>query len=306
MTTTRMPSQERFAQRTAGASHAGGPEQLLVLHRDWPEQAPRTAELQLIDGRSATFSTPDAPEPRYRAAGEVVATRVRGRAGWTVPCVRTANGHPITWTFDDECGVVIGRNAGGFGAIELSDLVVTDHFSPAVFGFHGDYIDIAQAVRDSEREVRQEDVFRDTQGAGNTIERYLGTYAPLFVRTDFSDKTSWEAVVAVVGSRNSDGDEPDLTLIDNRDYSGWTTDRFLEVIDGVPDYILIADARTMTHPDLPVLFLSTAAADAEWAGRGDQVRVAARSVAAVDAALSIAEHTIAELADEAGRDGIYR
>ena len=297
---------DRFAQRAVAATHAGGPEQLLVLHRDWPEVTSHTAELQLIEGRSATFSAPDAPEPPYRPAGEITAARVRGRAGWTVPCVRSANGHPITWTFDDETGVVIGRNAGGFGAIELSDVVLTDHFSPAVFGFHGDYVDIAQALRDSERGWQEEEHYRDSGGAGNTIERYLGTYAPLFVRTDFSDKTSWEAVVAVVGSRNADGDEPDLTLLDNREYKGWTAERFLEVIDGVPDYILIADERTMTHPDLPVLFLSTAATGAEWAGRGDRVRVAARAVGAVDAALSIAERTIAELAESAGSDGIYR
>ena len=65
--------------------------------------------------------------------------------------------------------------------------------------------------------------------------------------------------------------------------------RFLDVIDGVPDYILIADSVTMSHPDLPVVFLSTADSGAEWAGRGDRVRVAARSVATVDAVLSIAE-----------------
>ena len=162
---------DRFARRPGGASHAGGPEQLLVLHRDWPEQAPPTAELQLIDGRSATFSTPDAPEPPYRPAGDIVAAQVRGRAGWTVPCVRAANGHPITWTFDDETGVVIGRNAGGFGAIELSDVVITDHFSPAVFGFHGDYVDIAQALRDSERGWREEEEFRDTRGTGHLLHR---------------------------------------------------------------------------------------------------------------------------------------
>ncbi len=299
-----MVRSDRFAR--PAASYSGGPEQLLTLHREWPARVQRTAELQIIEGRSATFSTPDAPEPPYRPAGPIEAATVRGRTGWTVPCVQTASGLLVAWTFDDETGVVIGRDAGGFGAIELADLVVADHFSPAVFGFHGRYVDIAQVRRDAERGLREEDRYRQARGAGNTIERYVGTFAPLLVRTDFSDTASWEAVVGVVTSPTADGDEPDVTLIDNPAYTGWTAARFLDVIDGVPDYILIADSVTMSHPDLPVVFLSTADSGAEWAGRGDRVRVAARSVATVDAVLSIAEQTIAELAGVAGSDGIYR
>ncbi|MBD0021117.1 hypothetical protein GII33_17525 [Gordonia pseudamarae] len=304
---------DRFAQRATGAAHAGGPEQLLVLHRDWPAEAPRTASLQAIvldadgtGGRSATFEAPEAPEPPYRPVGTIEAAVVGGRAGWTVHCVRTASGHPITWTFDDETGVVIGRNAGGFGAIELVDVEIADHFSPAVFGFHGAFTDLAQLRRDSERGMLLDEDYRDNQGAGDGLERHLGTFVPLLVRTDFTDRSSWEAVVGVVGGRTSDGDEPDFTLIDNPDYDGWTPERFLEVIDGIPDYVLLADATTMTHPDLPVLFLSTADPAATWAGRGARVRVAARSVAAVDAALSLGDRTVADIAAAAGRDGVYR
>ena len=310
------PSTPRIDTGTVNAwNHM--PRGLLVLYRDWPAPEPEPEVSRHGTSRRpvAGFMPAGgrAPEPTYLPLGPAEQADVRGRNGWTVSCEKTRTApyrQKVTWTFDDETGVVIGCNVGAqFSTVEVADLVVTDAFGPEVFTYDGPYIDSAVAEREREQERSRETHYRDNRGAGNTVERYVGTYGVPLIRTGFSDDDAWNTTVDTVYAPIHEGFEEyevGLALIDNQTYTGWTVDRFLDLIADRPSYIVIADTMTMAHPEHPVLFLGTDAADTESSHRGLELRAAAAFAGVVEANLSIANVSWEEFIETAGPDGICR
>ncbi|MBA4020915.1 MAG: hypothetical protein C0482_00980 [Gordonia sp.] len=140
------------------------PSELLVAHRRWPAPKPpapdptppeasptgvRVGRARLITMTGSSHH--DADTRHFEPTGPAEAVIVRGRPGWTVPCVMPSVAqHPVrvTLTFDAETGVVIGRNAGRpYDTVEVSDLVVDDPIDPTVFEWDGEYVD-AEALEE--------------------------------------------------------------------------------------------------------------------------------------------------------------
>lgn len=134
------------------------PSELLVAHRRWP--VPKPPEPEPMPPAASPANAPvgrarlvpmtgssqrDVEIRHFEPTGPAQAVTVRGRAGWTVPCVMpavTQHPVPVTLTFDAATGVVIGRNAGQpYDTVEVSDLVLDEPIDPTVFQWDGEYID---------------------------------------------------------------------------------------------------------------------------------------------------------------------
>lgn len=134
------------------------PKELLVAHRRWPATTPAqpesmparhdpaqgpVAHAEFVPMTSAFKQHTQAHF--FEPTGPAQAVTVRGRAGWTVPCVMpevTQHAEPVTLTFDAATGVVIGRNVGQpYDTVEVSDLVLDEGIDPAVFEWAGEYTD---------------------------------------------------------------------------------------------------------------------------------------------------------------------
>lgn len=228
-----------------------------------------------------------------------------------MPCVKTRTKPyrvPVSWTFDDETGVVIGCNVGSQSdTIEVADLVVTDEFDARVFEYDGDTVDAAEAARRREADAAEEEELRLRDGRGNTLDRYIGQQSPpLLIRTDFSNEALWEGALQVVNPPFDDGDWRPFTIIDNPLYDGWGVTEFLNAIATQPEYVVLVDSVTIAHDEHPVLFLSTDDPGTEWSDRGTQVRVAGASATMVSDNLLVGNLLLPEFAEQADADGIVR
>lgn len=116
------------------------PMQLFTMYRWWPEP-----------GSMA--------QPRVGAAGDPVATTVRGRAGYQVEFDDPQGAQPITVVIDQELGACLAWRQGGQW-LEMSEPVLDEDFDPARFTWDGPTIDEeeqaeAQAQSQAQREYEQ-------------------------------------------------------------------------------------------------------------------------------------------------------
>ncbi|GGF17684.1 DUF6924 domain-containing protein [Williamsia phyllosphaerae] len=172
-----------------------------------------------------------------------------------------------------------------------------------------------EAVRERaasrEAELREAAVVEQL-GTGRKLDDHLGGDggASLLIRTDFSDDELWRTVVGEATAPNDDGYgnqfSANLLCIDDPNNSGMTVDQLLTRMgDGPPFYAFIADSRTLTDPEHPILAVDNERA--EWGdGRGRTVRIIPREMWGIENNLSISNMDFREFADSADDDGVFR
>ena len=195
------------------------PSELFVAHRRWPAPQPPAPQpantaaspVDVKVGRSGLvpmtgeYRGAERP-PMFEPTGPAEAVMVRGRAGWTVPCVMprvTQHPVPVTLTFDAETGVVIGRNAGQpYDTVEVSDLALDEPIDPTVFEWDGEYIDA-----DALEEQRQAEIAAH-QSVLEQIPPFIPTTWPrpdLQTFLEKGDPDTWALHMMLFDSTGFDG-----------------------------------------------------------------------------------------------------
>jgi hypothetical protein len=129
-------------------------------------------------------------------------------------------------------------------------------------------------------------------------------FTVLVVRTDFSDDAAFDAVCGLISSGDMEGYTPDLIRFEDRRLDGAEPDVvYRRCVDTGIDYLFIADARTITDPEHPLLVLDVAC-DEERPGR--TFRSVPAKVCNIDANLGISNMDYWEYADEVDPDGVFR
>ena len=262
---------DEYAYRRAGASlhrhritdwTPGGPiyarleppSELLVAHRRWPapqppaqqpttpEPSPGNAEVghaRLIPMTGAFQQ--NAERRHFEPTGPAQAVTVRGRSGWTVPCVMpavTQHPVPVTLTFDAETGVVIGRDAGQpYNTVEVSNVVLDEPIDPTVFEWDGEYTDA-----DALEEQRQAEI-----AAHQTVLEQIPTFIPTtWPRPDLQtfleqgDPNTWALHLTLFDSTGFDGAlsrwpvgtrRPFLVAMRHAHTHSWSDDHWTYAID---------------------------------------------------------------------------
>ena len=288
------------------------PHELLTMYKAWPPPEPPLT--------SAT--TPTAPGgavvvfsvsvrgggPRWTVASDVLAKPVRGRPAWAVKIGLSNDMRPVPyeWTFDAETGVVIGRNAGAqYDVTEVSDLVVGEPIDFTLFEWDGDYIDAEVAAAQRDAAMREEQRYQESNGAGNTVERYLDReYGTVMVRTDFTEDQAWADLVEFVNSDRDGLCGAGVAVIDNRRYDGWGVDEFLAAYDRTPHNIVIAGADAFSHAERLLTYVRITPAGSDPTERGTTRITTADSLALLQANIDVTNMFLDEMTPDA--DGILR
>lgn len=164
----------------------------------------------------------------------------------------------------------------------------------------------------------------------NRLAETFGSERTPLIRTDFSDDTAWNLVMAEVtklvdfGSEDPDADPdydgytPNVTPIDDRAFAGVTGEtlaRAFIATDETYGYAILVDARSMAEAraggELTVVYVDLSVADPADAElfptfRGRNFRCAVSEFASNGGNLSIANMDFHEFADNTNADGVFR
>lgn len=127
----------------------------------------------------------------------------------------------------------------------------------------------------------------------------------LLVRTDFSDDVRWREVLRSTVDEDEDEYYPQFTVVDDPQFDGLTIEGLLEVARPDQAYVFVADSRTMTDPEHPLLVVDTGRESAGHV-RGQCVRVTQPVIEVVESNLSIANMDFVDFVRAADADGVYR
>ncbi|MFD4291879.1 DUF6924 domain-containing protein [Rhodococcus sp. NPDC058505] len=139
------------------------------------------------------------------------------------------------------------------------------------------------------------------------MDRQLPEGLSLLVRTDFSDDALWREVLRSTVNEDEDEDEyyPQFTVVDDPQFEGLTIGGLLKVARPDQSYVFVADSRTMTDPEHPLLVVDTGR-ESTGHVRGQSVRVTQPVIEAVESNLSIANMDFVDFVQAAEADGVYR
>ncbi|NLG55628.1 MAG: hypothetical protein GX542_08270 [Rhodococcus sp.] len=139
------------------------------------------------------------------------------------------------------------------------------------------------------------------------MEQRLPDGLSLLIRTDFSDEGAWREVLHATAS----GDEPfypQFVVVNDQQFDGVGVDALIDVVRDEPNYrsyVFVADRRTMTDPEHPVLVVRTVE-DVDGTPPGQTFRVTQPEIESVEANLSIANQDFRDFVEFAGKDGVFR
>ncbi|GAA2059331.1 DUF6924 domain-containing protein [Williamsia deligens] len=151
-------------------------------------------------------------------------------------------------------------------------------------------------------------------GTGRSLAELLDSeYSPsLLVRTDFSDDARWADVAQAAMEPVESGDsqfptfEANLVCVDHPENEGLTaTDLVNRTGDDPPFYAFIADAQSMSDPEMSVLAVDLGRT--EWGHEpGRTFRVIPSEMSSVENNLSISNMDFRDFADSTDDDGVFR
>jgi hypothetical protein len=127
--------------------------------------------------------------------------------------------------------------------------------------------------------------------------------SPLLVRTDFSDETAWQALLAVVTTASAAGARANTHIVDDPAYTDLTAAQVVEQAPAGPlgELLVVADKTAVTAPDMPLLVIYRP-------GTPDHegLRVVAAQLATVENGVTGAGRDWDEIADAADDEGVFR
>lgn len=153
-------------------------------------------------------------------------------------------------------------------------------------------------------------------GTGRQLHDYLGGYASLLIRTDFTDDSLWrQTALTAMAPQPSDFDDDTefqagLACIDNPDNDGLTVPKLLELIGSdPPHYVFLADHETIVNPEHPIVAVDTSPQD--WSEdtnhtRGQTIRVIPEQMWSIENNLSISNMGFDDFVRGTDPDGVYR
>ncbi len=132
----------------------------------------------------------------------------------------------------------------------------------------------------------------------------------LFIRTDFSSDAAWlETLNAAQQPWDLGGGAvsyANITPVDERRFEGMTVDTFEKQLPAPPPYYLfIADTRTLTDPEHPILVVDTSRMNESVVGF-QTFRVAPSELASVENNLSLANMDFEDFSTNVDPDGVFR
>ncbi|GID32192.1 DUF6924 domain-containing protein [Paractinoplanes brasiliensis] len=153
------------------------------------------------------------------------------------------------------------------------------------------------------------------------IEEAVEKFANVVVRTDFSDEAGWQATVEDLEERPEDADD-DFTiinvLVDDPAWAGASPDEVLAVVNEHSylaeylDVVMMADERTMSDKEHPVLIVSAMSPDDEMFDEttefGREFRCLPRETHEISVNLGTGNMGFEEFAETAAAssDGVFR
>ncbi|MCX4092289.1 DUF6924 domain-containing protein [Nocardia sp. alder85J] len=127
--------------------------------------------------------------------------------------------------------------------------------------------------------------------------------SPLLVRTDFSDETAWQALLAVVTTPAATGARANTHIVDDPAYTDLTAAQVVEQAPAGPlgDLLIVADKTAVTAPDVPLLVIYRP-------GTPDQegLRVVASQLWSVENAVTAGTRAWDDIADAADDEGVFQ
>ena len=123
----------------------------------------------------------------------------------------------------------------------------------------------------------------------------------LLVRTDYSDETSWRAMLGVVQVETTDGFRAHVEIVDDEQWRDATPDAVRNAIPATSKAAVqfVCDRITLSDPEFPLLVLDL------WSDHSP-FRCAADELWGPDNNLNLANMDFHEFADHVGSDGIFR
>ncbi|MFJ7495157.1 DUF6924 domain-containing protein [Streptomyces sp. NPDC097727] len=142
----------------------------------------------------------------------------------------------------------------------------------------------------------------------------------LLIRTDFSDEAAWLALRIAVTTPVADEDDDDddgflamLHIVDEPAYEGLTAEEIVALAPEEDDLLVVADRRTMTDSEMPLLAVHLTTHDGED-GEGDnarldtteELRVVARELWSLENNIAMANMDWEEFVEATDDDGVFR
>lgn len=128
----------------------------------------------------------------------------------------------------------------------------------------------------------------------------------MLVRTDFSEDGLWQEVLrSTVDEEVDEPYYPQFTVVDDPCFDGLTIEGIVAAVRPDRSYVFIADARTMTDPEHPLLVVDTST-EAVGHRPGQSVRVTQPVIETVESNLAIANVDFVDIVRSAEADGVYR
>lgn len=123
----------------------------------------------------------------------------------------------------------------------------------------------------------------------------------LVLRTDFSDAAAWQTIRrAMLKLEPPYGFRAYIHIIDDEAYDGLTVAQIVSLARDHHEYLFVVDATALSHAEQPILCVDTAAES------GRSFRVIPTALPGVENNLSLANMDVADFADAADDDGIFR
>jgi hypothetical protein len=122
------------------------------------------------------------------------------------------------------------------------------------------------------------------------------------LRTDFSDQTAWEALLAAIATPNEDGFMAYVEFVEDPAHRDLTPEQILALVPGDFEHpiLIVADHVTLTSPEMPLLVIDL------WEERGRVLRVVVEELSSVENNLSISNMDFDDFAAAADEHGVFR
>lgn len=122
----------------------------------------------------------------------------------------------------------------------------------------------------------------------------------LVIRTDFSDDTAWNTVVAAI-RQPVEGFYAYVEFVDDPDFNGLTVEQLVTLRDDLSkSYTIVADALTMSGAEQTLLIVDL------YEEPGRTFRAIPSAIQSIENNLSITNMDFWEFADNVDADGVFR
>ena len=132
------------------------------------------------------------------------------------------------------------------------------------------------------------------------------TNASPVLRTDFSDKSAWDAVRDQIQQPSAEGFMANVEFIDDRVFDGLDKQQLLAAVpkDYPHTFVIVVDRQTLSDAERPLLVVNLY--DGLGSEVGEEFRTLPSEIQAIENNLSIANMDFADFAGAVDRAGVFR